>query len=102
MWFVKILIVVIDKIIRLLYTRIVVFNEGEMAVARQPKKAAEGETVKRTVMLPGSLYNRLIELAAKERRDVNAQIVVVIEDSLERSEKSDKEKGQLVAELLAA
>ena len=48
-------------------------------MARKPKVAGEGETVKRTVALPGRLYNRFVELAQKEHRDVNSQIIAIME-----------------------
>jgi|GEM_PF-5133437 len=56
-------------------------------MARKPKEAQDNEPVKRSVSIPGSLYNRFVRAANEEHRDVNAQIVVVMEMYLRERER---------------
>lgn len=65
-------------------------------MARKPKVAGDDETVKRTVALPGRLYNRFVELATKDHRDVNSQLIAIMEEFVKRRDKSEKESGPRV------
>lgn len=48
-------------------------------MAKPPKKVEPESTVKRTVPMPGWVYNVMIDAAQRDRRDVNAQIAVLLE-----------------------
>lgn len=56
-------------------------------MARQPTQAQNNEPVKRSVSIPGDLYNRFVRASKEEHRDVNAQIVVVMEMYLRERER---------------
>jgi hypothetical protein len=57
-------------------------------MARKPTEAQDNKPVKRSVTIPGDLYNRFVRAAQAERRDVNAQIVVVMESYLHEKDKA--------------
>lgn len=47
----------------------------------------------RTVGFPPDLYARIVEIAKNEDRDVTAQILRMLRDSLERHDAKEKEPG---------
>lgn len=71
-------------------------------MARKPKVAGDAETVKRTVALPGRLYNRFVELAQKDHRDVNSQIIAIMEAFVKERDRAEKESGNSRALPVAA
>jgi hypothetical protein len=58
-------------------------------MAREPKEAQGNEPVKRSVSIPGNLYNRFVRAAREEHRDVNSQLVAVMEMYLREREKQE-------------
>lgn len=48
-------------------------------MARVPQKVDEKTTIKRSIPMAGWVYNIMIDEAKREKRDVNAQIALVIE-----------------------
>lgn len=71
-------------------------------MARKPKVAGDAETVKRTVALPGRLYNRFADLARQDHRDINSQLIAVMESFIHERERAEKASGNSEAFGLAA
>jgi len=56
-------------------------------MARKPKVAPDNKPIKRSVSIPGNLYNRFVQAANDEHRDVNSQIVAIMEGYLREKER---------------
>lgn len=56
-------------------------------MAREPKEAKNNEPVKRSVTIPGNLYNRFVRAAKDEHRDVNSHMVAVMEQYLKEKDR---------------
>lgn len=59
-----------------------------MSMAREPKEAQNNEPVKRSITIPGDLYNRFVRAAREDHRDVNSQLVTVMERYLQEKERA--------------
>lgn len=51
-------------------------------MAKKPEKVPENVTLERTVYVPGWAYNFMIERAATQRRDVKAEISILLEKAV--------------------
>jgi hypothetical protein len=56
-------------------------------MARRPTRAEDNKPIKRSWTVPGDLYNRFMDEAHKAHRDVNSQLVAVLEEYLEQKDK---------------
>lgn len=66
-------------------------------MAKRPEKVPDNVSVERTVFIPGWGYNFMIERADKQRRDVKAEISVLLERAIREEMKSEgKEPGPVV------
>jgi hypothetical protein len=61
-------------------------------MAKKPVKVDSSATVERTIHIPGWGYNFVIERAAKQRRDVKAELSLIMEQAL-REMMSAEEKS---------
>mgnify|MGYP001571219817 CR=1 FL=1 len=72
-------------------------------MAKKPGKVPDNVTLERTVYVPGWAYNFMIERAATERRDVKAEISILLERAIRAEMVSEgKEPGQREPALIAA
>lgn len=51
-------------------------------MAKKPEKVPDNVAIERTVYVPGWAYNFMIERAAIERRDVKAEISILLERAI--------------------
>lgn len=73
-------------------------------MARVPQKVKDDAMIKRSIPMAGWAYNAMIDEARREKRDVNAQIALVIERAAAEllSAKREAEPGPSGALRLAA
>jgi hypothetical protein len=78
------------------------FLELEVFMARIPQKVEGEKPVKRTIPMAGWVYNAMIDEAKREKRDVNAQIALIIERvAAEIMKEKEKSSGNLLPTALA-
>lgn len=51
-------------------------------MAKKPERVPDNVAIERTVYVPGWAYNFMIERAASERRDVKAEISILLERAI--------------------
>lgn len=72
-------------------------------MAKRPIKVDDNEMLARTVVIPGWAYNFMIDQAARQRRDVKAEISIMLEKAIRAAMKeAGVEPGNFAPELLKA
>jgi hypothetical protein len=63
-------------------------------MAKKPEKVPDNVIIERTLFIPGWGYNFMIDRAAKERRDVKAELSLLLERAIKAEMTSEgKEPG---------
>jgi hypothetical protein len=71
-------------------------------MARKPEKVPDTAIIERTVFIPGWAYNFMIDKANIERRDVKAEISIILEKAIKEAMDLEDASGQYSPELMAA
>lgn len=63
-------------------------------MAKKPEKVPDNVVIERTIFIPGWGYNFMIERAEAQRRDVKAELSLLLERAIKEEMKSEgKEPG---------
>jgi hypothetical protein len=63
-------------------------------MAKKPEKVPDNLVIERTIFIPGWGYNFMIELAESQRRDVKAELSLLLERAIKELMKAEgKEPG---------